>query len=612
MKTQVKAPAHSTLNRSSTAFQTRPFAMQNESTVSEEHDGSSLFERYLQRRAAGVGMPSTSPIIQRQENNTGLPDQLKTGIESFSGYAMDDVSVHYNSAKPAQLQALAYTQGTDIHVAPGQERHLPHEAWHVVQQMEGRVRPTMQMKGVGLNDDVGLEHEADAMGTKALQMHPAASDRIGQTMTAMPRKSEPTRASEVPNAAIGASGDKGRLNFLSTSRANIYSALQGDKLGSGGFTDNRPAAKAAMGKTSAPAAIGGKGKGTVIQQYTETKKYRVSDNKNLAIAKDADRPKVYYSTDQLFKLSQEKLEELESPVELVKGPQNKDLPGSLFEVRAIQRTSPQAQHPLTQSECIEVAAEILKSGDTGKWTARIAQLDIDLEPYQLSSIQALIHPIVTHPSQPTVGKDEFGSYIDPIDEDMEIASGPRQAFLKELNALDSTNYPEELKEAITDSLEDRQISIHKAMLFFKYLKEDGDKGEFASINDEDDADHKIQPLLKKVEQDYARFFSEHSSKEGVAAGYGINEKAVAELGEALVILSTRDREQNRDQWNFHFATTIAKDGDDFITMENETNSQSDPVGYWAFKMYGSQEGQSFHKAHNAQNPLTVRVVPREK
>jgi hypothetical protein len=111
--------------------------------------------------------------IQRQEqvtarpNNTGLPDQLKSGIESLSGMSMDHVKVHYNSSQPAQLNALAYAQGSDIHVAPGQEQHLPHEAWHVVQQAQGRVRPTMQMKeGIPVNDDAGLETEADVMGRR--------------------------------------------------------------------------------------------------------------------------------------------------------------------------------------------------------------------------------------------------------------------------------------------------------------------------------------------------------------------------------------------------------------------------------------------------------------
>ena len=109
------------------------------------------------------------PQLQQapRANNTGLPDQLKSGIESLSGLSMDHVRVHYNSAQPAQLNALAYAQGNDIHLGPGQEQHLPHEAWHVVQQRQGRVQATMQMAGVGVNDDVGLEREADVMGGRA-------------------------------------------------------------------------------------------------------------------------------------------------------------------------------------------------------------------------------------------------------------------------------------------------------------------------------------------------------------------------------------------------------------------------------------------------------------
>jgi hypothetical protein len=96
-----------------------------------------------------------------------MPDRLKWGIESLSGLDFSGVRVHYGSPKPARINALAYTQGREIHVAPGQERHLPHEAWHIVQQAQGRVRPTMQLKGgIAVNDDQGLEHEADVMGGK--------------------------------------------------------------------------------------------------------------------------------------------------------------------------------------------------------------------------------------------------------------------------------------------------------------------------------------------------------------------------------------------------------------------------------------------------------------
>lgn len=103
----------------------------------------------------------------QKKNETGMPDNLKAGIEDLSGFSMDDVRVHYNSDKPATVQALAYTQGTDIHVAPGQEQHLPHEAWHVAQQMAGRVEPTTEVGGLPVNDNVDLEHEADVMGAKA-------------------------------------------------------------------------------------------------------------------------------------------------------------------------------------------------------------------------------------------------------------------------------------------------------------------------------------------------------------------------------------------------------------------------------------------------------------
>ena len=122
----------------------------------------------LQANMIGNRQDSSMP---QTSNLTGLPDQLKTGIENLSGYSMDAVRVHYDSEKPAQFQAHAYTQGRDIHVASGQEKHLPHEAWHVVQQMKGRVQPTILLKGnVPVNDETSLEVEADVMGAKAAQL----------------------------------------------------------------------------------------------------------------------------------------------------------------------------------------------------------------------------------------------------------------------------------------------------------------------------------------------------------------------------------------------------------------------------------------------------------
>jgi hypothetical protein len=125
--------------------------------------------------APAYGIDFVDDTAQRHEmatpppNRTGMPDALKAGVESLSGMDLSDVRVDYNSGKPAQLDAVAYTQGSNIHVAPGKEAHLPHEAWHVVQQRQGRVQPTMELNGTRINDDAGLEKEADVMGTRALR-----------------------------------------------------------------------------------------------------------------------------------------------------------------------------------------------------------------------------------------------------------------------------------------------------------------------------------------------------------------------------------------------------------------------------------------------------------
>ncbi|SIO96206.1 eCIS core domain-containing protein [Vibrio spartinae] len=115
---------------------------------------------------------SATPVIQQQPNHTGLPDQLKSGMENLSGMSLDHVRVHYNSDKPATVQAHAYAQGSEIHLASGQEKHLPHELGHVVQQAKGQVQATTSVGHVAVNDSPVLEHEADQMGAIALQRYP--------------------------------------------------------------------------------------------------------------------------------------------------------------------------------------------------------------------------------------------------------------------------------------------------------------------------------------------------------------------------------------------------------------------------------------------------------
>lgn len=111
---------------------------------------------------------SRRQISSKGFNHTGIPLGIQERFESMAGLDLDDVKVHYNSDKPEQLQALAYTQGNQIYIAPGQEKHLEHELGHVIQQKQGKVKPTGSIGGLPLNDDADLERAANLLDDTGL------------------------------------------------------------------------------------------------------------------------------------------------------------------------------------------------------------------------------------------------------------------------------------------------------------------------------------------------------------------------------------------------------------------------------------------------------------
>lgn len=152
--------AHSTLHRS-------PFSRPASSPAHVSDQASPGQQRQPQPGPRSRYSLADLPLFpSEKEVPTGLPNDLKASIEHLSGISMDDVKVHYHSYKPAQVHALAYTQGTNIYIAPGQERHLSHEAWHVVQQKQGRVPTLSQAKGRAINTDRALEKEAEVIGER--------------------------------------------------------------------------------------------------------------------------------------------------------------------------------------------------------------------------------------------------------------------------------------------------------------------------------------------------------------------------------------------------------------------------------------------------------------
>jgi hypothetical protein len=119
-------------------------------------------------RATGAGEP--------------LPVQVRQAMESMFGVSFAAVRVHVGP-HPATIGAVAFTQGTNVHFAPGHydpstvrgRSVLAHELTHVVQQRAGRVR-NPNGSGVAVVSDRALEAEAERMALRAsaLRIEPEA------------------------------------------------------------------------------------------------------------------------------------------------------------------------------------------------------------------------------------------------------------------------------------------------------------------------------------------------------------------------------------------------------------------------------------------------------
>ncbi|CAN5151695.1 hypothetical protein BH09BAC1_BH09BAC1_21980 [soil metagenome] len=144
-------------------------------------------------------MKAAPGAIQRKIGNVStsgskLPAEIQAKMENSMGADFSDVNVHANSPKATALGAQAYAQGSDIHMAPGKydtastggQELLGHELAHVVQQRQGRVQATVQAKGVSINDDSGLEKEADDMGAKAARSETAPIQQKNNAKTIGP------------------------------------------------------------------------------------------------------------------------------------------------------------------------------------------------------------------------------------------------------------------------------------------------------------------------------------------------------------------------------------------------------------------------------------------
>jgi len=148
-----------------------------------QHKGSSAAGDAYEHAHEADGGAVPVPGDMSGTSSTGMPRIVQHKMETAFDADFCDVSIHAGSRDATAMGALAYTQGSDIHFAPGQynphshagQELLGHELAHVVQQREGRVAATSTIQGKGLNDSPTLEHEADVQGALAAQGAPATA-----------------------------------------------------------------------------------------------------------------------------------------------------------------------------------------------------------------------------------------------------------------------------------------------------------------------------------------------------------------------------------------------------------------------------------------------------
>ncbi len=120
-------------------------------------------------------MPASGALSTNMLDPTGMPSIVRAKMEHAFEADLSDVQIQVGSARALELGAQAFTQGSEIHVAPGYwapetpegQVLLGHEIVHILQQRAARVTTTNHLAGASLSSNQALEREADMLGTKA-------------------------------------------------------------------------------------------------------------------------------------------------------------------------------------------------------------------------------------------------------------------------------------------------------------------------------------------------------------------------------------------------------------------------------------------------------------
>ena len=139
----------------------------------------------LQGADAIASGEASSELTSAINSARGGGQPLDAGLQQSMGQAMgadfSGVRVHTDAQSDRlnqSIQAKAFTTGEDVFFRQGEyqpgtrggQETIAHELTHVVQQMQGQVKPKMQTKEGAINKGNVLENEADVTGASACHM----------------------------------------------------------------------------------------------------------------------------------------------------------------------------------------------------------------------------------------------------------------------------------------------------------------------------------------------------------------------------------------------------------------------------------------------------------
>ncbi|MEX2445862.1 MAG: DUF4157 domain-containing protein [Dehalococcoidia bacterium] len=145
-------------------------------------------------RAPGVNRYEVLGVhVPPPRGGIGIPVQLRRRLEQSMGTDLGGVRLREDPSA-ADLDALAYTRGADIYLAPGHYqphsgsggRLIAHEVAHVIQQRAARVPAPRALEGLPVNEDRDLEREADRAARHAMWGLPAYVRGVRDAVHHMP------------------------------------------------------------------------------------------------------------------------------------------------------------------------------------------------------------------------------------------------------------------------------------------------------------------------------------------------------------------------------------------------------------------------------------------